>query len=306
MGFVTGFTGGVALTLSLAYLSIAEQQRRREAQSRILRAQTWTLQTITSPDDNARQWQEPRSKTISLGQLAKDRWNHEIERAVRWAHNTDWAAIEDGLERRIAMLWAEHGKDRLAEGEVKAKEVLDRAKETGAQAAAKVDDGARRAAARAEDETRRAATRVQDEAKRAMANVQDEARRVEARAEDEARRAATRVQDEAKRAMTNAQDEARRVEAGAKDKAVEARGVLTAALDRVKSAVGWAGAGAEAAAAAVAAVAEEQTVPSNPVEKALRQRFEKNGAGMERAAEEVLRERYLPLGERDNTVLRGL
>ncbi|PHH80818.1 hypothetical protein CDD80_6908 [Ophiocordyceps camponoti-rufipedis] len=274
MGFITGFTGGVALTLSLAYISIAELQRKRETQSRLLREQKWMIQNITDPDDNARQWQQPRSTTVSIEQLAKDRWNQEIERAVRWAQKTNWTAIGQGLERRVAALWAEHGEERLADGEARAREALDQVKEKGAQAAAKMEDGARRAAARAEDEARRAAARAEDEA-----------RRVAARAEDETRRAASRFQDEARQMGAEAQD--------------KAQGVLASALDRVKTAVGW-------AEAEVVAVAKEQAAGESPVEKALRQRFEKGGAGMERAAEEVLRERYRPLGERDNTVLRGL
>lgn len=263
MGFITGFTGGVALTLSLAYISIAELQRQRETQSRLLREQKWMIRNITDPDDNARQWQQQRSTTVSVEQLAKDRWNQEIERAVRWAQNTNWAAIGEGLERRVTALWAEHGEERLADGEAKAREALDRAKEKGAQAAAKIEDGARRTAARAEDEARRAAARVEDEARRAASRFQDEARRIEAEAQD------------------------------------KAQGVLASAVDRVKMAVGW-------VEAEVTAVAKEQAAAESPVEKALRQRFEKGGAGMERAAEEVLRERYRPLGERDNTVLRGL
>ncbi|RCI09315.1 hypothetical protein L249_1434 [Ophiocordyceps polyrhachis-furcata BCC 54312] len=275
MGFITGFTGGVALTLSLAYISIAEQQRRRETQSRILRAQTWTLQNIIDSDEGARQRQQlqlqSKPAASSMEQLAKDRWNLEIERAVRWVQTTDWAAVEQGLENRVAALWGEYGSETLAEGEAKARDALDRAK---AQATAKMEDGARRA--------------------------EEEARRVAVKLQDEARRAAAKAQDEAKHAVAKASDEARRLAAGTED---EAKGVWSSALKRVRTALGWSGAEALAS----AATAEERIATSNSaVEKALRQRFERRDEGMERAVEEVLRERYRPLEERDNTVLRGL
>ncbi|RDA88608.1 hypothetical protein CP532_5823 [Ophiocordyceps camponoti-leonardi (nom. inval.)] len=141
MGFVTGFTGGVALTLSLAYISIAEQQRRREAQSRMIRAQTWAVQSIIDSDEGARQRQQlqlqSRPTTSSMEQLAKDRWNLEVERAVRWVQTTDWAAVGQGLENRVAALWA----------------------------ATKVQDEAKHVVAKAGDEARRLKAGAEDEAK---------------------------------------------------------------------------------------------------------------------------------------------
>lgn len=48
MGFVTGFTGGVTLTLSLTYFSVAHQ-RTREEQCRAVRAQALALRGLVGP-----------------------------------------------------------------------------------------------------------------------------------------------------------------------------------------------------------------------------------------------------------------
>ena len=42
------------------------------------------------------------------------------------------------------------------------------------------------------------------------------------------------------------------------------------------------------------------------VEKALRQRYERDESVMKKSVQEVLAERYKPIGERDNTRLRGI
>lgn len=53
------------------------------------------------------------------------------------------------------------------------------------------------------------------------------------------------------------------------------------------------------------AAAQEVDLPESDVKKALKQRYE-GGPVPAKSAAEVLKERYVPLDQRDNTVLRGI
>jgi altered-inheritance-of-mitochondria protein 5 len=34
-------------------------------------------------------------------EMLKDRWNGEVEGAVRWVHGVRWGAVRDGVEERL-------------------------------------------------------------------------------------------------------------------------------------------------------------------------------------------------------------
>ncbi|KXJ91163.1 hypothetical protein Micbo1qcDRAFT_163941 [Microdochium bolleyi] len=108
MGFTTGFTGGVTLTLGLAYLTVLAHQRNREQQAAILRQQTFLLSGAVDPLPPSL----PPTRTelaaierANLVESAKDRWNAEIEGAVRWAQNKDWEEVQEGVETALHRLW---------------------------------------------------------------------------------------------------------------------------------------------------------------------------------------------------------
>lgn len=109
MGFTTGFTGGVTLTLSLAYLSVLAHQRTREQQGSALRAQALALQGLIDPlpplppPTRSEVAAAQRAKTV---EVVKDRWNTEIENAVRWVQHTDWVQVREGLEDTASRAWA--------------------------------------------------------------------------------------------------------------------------------------------------------------------------------------------------------
>lgn len=120
MGFTTGFTGGVTLTLSLAYLGALAHQRNRERQAAILRQQTLTLTALHDPRvpklppvTRAERIAEERR---SLVDAAKDRWNAEIEHAARWAQTKDWEEARYNFEDTIAALWARAFGDAAGSG----------------------------------------------------------------------------------------------------------------------------------------------------------------------------------------------
>ncbi|KAI1363061.1 hypothetical protein F5Y08DRAFT_310407 [Xylaria arbuscula] len=109
MGFTTGFTGGVTLTLGVAYLTLLAHQRNRERQAAILRQQTYLLSGVVDPLPPVlppTRLETAAAERASFTEAAKDRWNAEIEHAVRWAQTKDWSEVRDGVETAISRLWA--------------------------------------------------------------------------------------------------------------------------------------------------------------------------------------------------------
>ncbi|KAK0643134.1 hypothetical protein B0T16DRAFT_459311 [Cercophora newfieldiana] len=115
MGFLTGATGGITLTLGLTYLALTAHERTRQSQSDILRSQTRVLNTLSQDPSLPRRAPTPEEDALyppSRAELAarhrthfvetaKDRWNAEIEGAVRWAQSKDWTAVREDAEERL-------------------------------------------------------------------------------------------------------------------------------------------------------------------------------------------------------------
>ncbi|PHH80834.1 hypothetical protein CDD82_1492 [Ophiocordyceps australis] len=280
MGFVSGFTGGVTLTLSLAYLSIVAHQRNRQEQCRALREQAIALESLfgTIPPvlRLSRAEIAARERAVSI-EGAKDRWNEEVENAVRWMQSTDWQEVRLGLEDHIAALWisvfgesadaAQRAGDKLQPLAAETRASAQKAKGTIASAAKGAFDGAKEAGGRLE----------------------------------------STVEDKALEAKRAGKDALERADAETRGKVAEAQSILGSAFargrDMIRRAVGMAD-GEQAAAKSPGSAAD--TSAKNAVEKALRQRFEKRDARLERTAADVLKERYMPMDQRDNTVLRGV
>ncbi|KAI1108240.1 hypothetical protein F5Y14DRAFT_436978 [Nemania sp. NC0429] len=109
MGFTTGFTGGVTLTLGVAYLTLLAHQRNRDQQAAVLRQQTYLLSSIVDPLPPAlppTRAELAAAERANFAEAAKDRWNAEIEHAVRWAQARDWDAVRDDVETAASRLWA--------------------------------------------------------------------------------------------------------------------------------------------------------------------------------------------------------
>lgn len=262
-----GQTGGVALTLSVAYLSVLAHQRSREQQSAALRAQALALNQIIDPIPAPlppTRSEAAAAQRATATEYVKDRWNHEIEGAVRWAQNTDWSEVREGAEDTLERLWAR------------------------AFGGAPADDASK------------ATTSVEAEAAAAGRKVKE---------------AGAGVADAAKEAYLNSRKKIQSVEEAAENKALEAR--LRANRDASRAEGALVSAAKDLAGKAKAAVGavEEKLGASNdgkeveevsPVQLALKQRYEKPEAKSAKTVAEALMERYIPLSERDNTVLRGL
>ncbi|KAI0514502.1 hypothetical protein F5B22DRAFT_610737 [Xylaria bambusicola] len=124
MGFTTGFTGGVTLTLGVAYLTLLAHQRNREQQAAILRQQTYLLSGVVDPLPPVlppTRLEQAVAERAHFTEVAKDRWNAEIEHAVRWAQTKDWSEVREGVETAISRLWA-RGIGQAQEGIEKGEE----------------------------------------------------------------------------------------------------------------------------------------------------------------------------------------
>ncbi|SPO06709.1 uncharacterized protein DNG_09403 [Cephalotrichum gorgonifer] len=107
MGFAAGFTGGVALTLAVAYLSTAAQRTAREEQSLLLQHQADTLDAAIDHPAEARRPTRAElaaARRANFVDRAKDRWNADVESTVRWLQGADWSATREKAERRAEAL----------------------------------------------------------------------------------------------------------------------------------------------------------------------------------------------------------
>ncbi|PNY23842.1 MICOS complex subunit MIC12 [Tolypocladium capitatum] len=284
MGFATGFTGGVTLTLSLAYLSVLAHRRTREQQGQSLRAQALALQSLVDPIP---QPLPPSRSEVAAAQraasieVAKDRWNEEVENAVRWVQHTDWDEVREGLEARASYLWA-----KAVGGSV------EEAGEAG-KAGGKLEPLARKPKTAAGE---------------GRSSVAAAAKGAFDRAKDSGERFESTIEDKALEARLAGRRGAARVESEVREKATEAQGVIASALDKgrgkAQEMVGKAKSAVGIAEDKAAAAAKGKAL--SPVGKALQQRYEKAEAEVSRTVAEVLKERYTPMDKRDNTVLRGL
>jgi MICOS complex subunit MIC12 len=206
----------------------------------------------------------------------KDRWNEEVEGAVRWIQGTDWdgvrADVEGGLSRALGSLMGRNDAGQVVE-DVKGR-VADagraavyRTQEVAAQTRDSVVDGSMKAVDRA--------SRAAVEAKNSVVGTAGEARNIAAQKSGEAK--------------------------------AETKGFLARGMEKGKQMVGLAQEAAGRAGEQVGKAADG-ALPGmqSDVEKALRQRYERRDGDLSRSVSEVLQERYRPMDKRDNTVLRGI
>ncbi|KAG5979491.1 hypothetical protein E4U55_005097 [Claviceps digitariae] len=282
MGFATGFTSGVTLTLSIAYLSVLAHQRNREEQGRLLRAQTLAIQSLIDPIPQPlppTRSEVAAAKRAEAVEVAKERWNDEIEKAVRWVQRTDWEDVREGLEDRIASLWD------VAFGES--------IQDSAAKAKAELQSGVSKAQAGAESVARTIKAQAKNALEKAQAEEEDFAAKVKDNAL-QAKLAAWRAAQKAEKEVHQRAVDAQKTVESALEKG---KGKATEATGKAKSAVGLTGAGT--------ALGHVDLAAMNPVQRALDQRFERPSAD-KRSIAEVLKQRYTAIDRRDNTVLRGL
>lgn len=267
-------TGGVALTLSVAYLSVLAHQRNREHQGAILRSQALAIQGIIDPlpvplpPSRSELAAAQRAATF---EVAKDRWNHEVEGAVRWAQTTDWEEVREDVEDGVSNLWAKLFGETPSQQASRAKV---EAKSVGGSVAATAKDAYQKA--------KLTTISVEEAAQNKILEGRLKAGREVSKAESVAKDKA----EEAKDSLATAWESGKGIAA---DVASKARATVGAAGDKI-------GVGADG----------KVVPPLTPVQKALHERYQRPEAKVNKTVAEALQERYLSLNNRDNTVLRGV
>lgn len=264
----------MTLTLSLAYLAVLSHQRNRQHQSDILRAQNSVLHSLVHDPAS------PASPTSSsstaapehhLLEVAKSRWNAEIEAAVRWAQTKDWDEVREDAEGVLARLW------RTVSGTPAGEEV----KRDAAVVRSRAAEGAEKAnaeAARARGTTVSALEAAKERSQAAAANVVAQAR-------ETSKHVAEAVHEKAEQG-----------------KAAVARGIEKSkeAVEHVKVAAGLAEQKMESR-------VDNSLLHLSEVDRALAQRYkESRGEVMDKSVEEALAERYMPVEQQDRSKLKAV
>ncbi|KAF1960249.1 hypothetical protein CC80DRAFT_289514 [Byssothecium circinans] len=104
MGFTTGFLGGFTLTSAVLYLTISLHTQNRVTQAALLRQQRALLTNVVEPQPPQ---PEPVAREVPVGlvEMAKDRWNRELEGAVRRVYETDWRRVRERAEDRVGAVF---------------------------------------------------------------------------------------------------------------------------------------------------------------------------------------------------------
>jgi len=266
MGFTTGFTGGVTLTLGIAYLTVLTHERNRQNQALALRSQSRVLTGLLEPtplpppQSRAELAREERS---TLVEAAKDRWNSEIERSIRWLQRTDWDEVREGLEGAASRL--------LGGGLQKSREGIEEAEK---QAAPKVQEAVDRSKAAAKKATEDVSATVEKATSKAVSETKAKTAPAVADAKTGAREAADSIGRSG-----GTVDAARGAVRGAVQKGIqkgkEVLGKAQVAVEQVKE-----------------KVESASEVPElDPVERTIQQRYESR-TGPGKTPEEIIEERY--------------
>ena len=116
MGFTTNLLSGFTLTSTTLYLSLLYHQRARLHQAAILRQQALLLDSLSDPElaselatiadanysGGLREGVKPyRLERAPWTERWKDRWNSDLEGAVRYVQGIRWPAVREGIEGRV-------------------------------------------------------------------------------------------------------------------------------------------------------------------------------------------------------------
>jgi altered-inheritance-of-mitochondria protein 5 len=149
------------LTLGIAYLTVYAHERNRTNQALALRSQARVLNGLLEPIPEpprltrAELAREERSTFI---EASKDRWNNEIEHAVRWVQNKDWSEVRESLEDQVARLWGkeiQRSRDVIQRSEDQARprvqEAVDRSRVAATEGAHSAAAGVEHAGVKARE-----------------------------------------------------------------------------------------------------------------------------------------------------------
>ncbi|KAK4104058.1 hypothetical protein N658DRAFT_521867 [Parathielavia hyrcaniae] len=293
MGFLAGFAGGITLTLSLTYLALLTHTHNRQSQSALLRAQASTLDTLLPPAGT--------DPTLPLSSRQRNRRNTTVLLPDGTYRPRESLLQPDGASSSSSSSFLETAKTKWNS------EVLSAVRWAQTKDWARVREEAEEGVARVlgielskEEEERKLGTvypwptgrapAAEAEFHGGGAAVGDTLQQ----ARDTTVSVAQAMRDEARGVVSEAVEEAR----GAVSKGMEkAHGLV----EKTKAMVHLAEDKAEGK-------VDARMLHVSAVEKALAERYDsaRREERMKRSAEEVLRDRYIPMDGRDNSQLRGI
>ena len=93
----------MTLTSAVLYLTIALHTQNRATQASLLRQQRQVLAEFYEPKKPE---PEPANRVVPVGlaEMAKDRWNRELESAVQKVYTTDWRKVREEAEDRASVI----------------------------------------------------------------------------------------------------------------------------------------------------------------------------------------------------------
>jgi altered-inheritance-of-mitochondria protein 5 len=296
------------LTLGVAYLTVLAHERNRQAQAQALRSQSRVLTSLLEPSalpPSRTRAELAREERISLVETAKDRWNEEVENAVRWVQKKNWTEVREDMESAVSKRLSgglQKSRDGIEEAEnqvtPKVQEAVDRVKAVAKKGIDKTAVGVDSAAAHVSSGVDRAIASTKQEF--------DQGRVKASEYQGVVRSKESAIAADAKSGAQEAADSLRN-SAGTIDAARGAvRGIINKGIEKSKEAFGktHAAIGLENETASAQIPTSSSSVNVSAVEKALHERYEK--AEELKTVEETLNERYKPIYLRDNTVLRGV
>jgi len=248
---------------------------------------------------------------------AKDRWNEEVESAVRWVQRTDWNEVREGMEGAVSRLLAgglQKSRQGVEEAEKQSSPHIQETVDTIKASARKGADQAAASIDRAAASTIAGAEKAGGEAKAGASKIAVNSTRPKLNQAGEKTaeyKGAAKVKKDKARAdiKSGAQtvSDSLSSSGGTVDAARDAvRGVISKGIEKGKEAIEKAQAAVGLAVDKMESKGQSSALShSSAVEKALHERYEKPN-GLDKSPEEVLAERYKSIDSRDNTVLRGV
>lgn len=303
----------MTLTLGLAYLTVLCHERNRQAQALYLRSQHQLLNSLIDPTpvQPPSRAELARQSRSTFTETAKDSWNDEVENAVRWVQTTDWNGMREGMEGAVARL--------LGLGLQKSREGIEEAEKQAGPKVQEAVDRSKAAARKGAEQAPRAVTsdldKVATTTREGLEKAGEKAQNATASTKAGMNNAATSTGGVVDRGTEKSHEvtdktltEMQSTGGGTVDAARGAlRNVVSKGIEKGKKAIGKAQETVGLAAEKVQSVSQGKTssLKEPDVEKAMRERYE-TPKGFDKSMEEVLEERYRPIDQRDNTVLRGV
>lgn len=174
-------------------------------------------------------------RRAGLTEQVKDRWNGEIEKLVHNVQTTDWVAVREDAEAKIATAWSSLRQTEQAQKlEQSLKENVDAATDKAKQVSRDTKQNVKEATEQARDQARKLGQDAEDNLRSAASQARDQARSAASQARDQARQ----VGQDVKENISNVTDQAKQYGRDVKDNLMGVSEEAKSQLESAKVATG--------------------------------------------------------------------